>query len=219
MNLNIQNTGKEKSNLSSTKKVELLINVLKKRYRLNNKTKDSYKVLISTLLSQRTRDELTERVSSELFLNYNKPNDFISLSEEEIASLIKPVGFYRVKARRIKEISSILIEKWNSKVPSTLEGLLSLPGIGRKTANCVLAFGFGIPALPVDTHVHRISNRLGLVNTRTPYETEDALTQIVPQEYWGWLNKALVEFGKEICKPIKPKCSQCELSSICKFNL
>ncbi|MCK4307685.1 endonuclease III [candidate division WOR-3 bacterium] len=216
MNLNIQNTGKEKSNLSSTKKVKLLINVLKKRYRLNNRTKAPYRVLISTLLSQRTRDETTALVSSSLFLNYKKPEDFISLTEKEIASLIKPVGFYKVKARRIKEISSILIEKWDSKVPSTLEELLSLPGIGRKTANCVLAFGFGIPALPVDTHVHRISNRLGLVNTRTPYETEDALTQIVPQEYWGWLNKALVEFGKEICKPIKPRCSQCKLSSICK---
>ncbi len=200
------------------KKVDKLIEFLKNRYGFENKTTNPYKVLISTLLSQRTRDETTEAVSSKLFSNYKKPEDFIASTEEKIASLIKPVGFYRVKAKRIKEISSILIEKWDSEVPATLEELLSLPGIGRKTANCVLAHGFGIPALAVDTHVHRIPNRLGLVNTRTPYETEEVLTQIVPKEYWGWLNKTLVEFGKEICRPIKPRCSQCKLSSICKFN-
>ena len=196
-------------------KVNLLLSFLKGKYGLNKRRYTPYKVLISTILSQRTKDEVTHAATKRLFSNYSTPADFKSLSTYEIESLIKPVGFYKVKAKWIKEISAILVDKFNSTVPNTLSELLSLPGVGRKTANCVLAYGFGIPALPVDTHVHRISNRLGIVKTNTPYETEQALMQIMPREYWGTLNTALVEFGKGICKPVKPKCKECELNKVC----
>ncbi|MDI6840585.1 MAG: endonuclease III [bacterium] len=183
-----------------------------------------YKVLISTILSQRTKDGVTHTVTKRLFSKYStargatSPDEFKSLSTKEIESLIKPVGFYKVKAKWIKEIAAILVDKFDSKVPNTLSELLSLPGVGRKTANCVLAYGFGIPALPVDTHVHRISNRLGIVKTNTPYETEQALMQVIPREYWGTLNTAMVEFGKEICRPVKPRCKGCELNKLCKYR-
>jgi endonuclease-3 len=179
---------------------------------------DPFRVLISTLLSQRTRDETTDAVTSRLFTKHKTPEDFIRLPSQEIERLIKKVGFYRVKAKRIKEISAILKRRWNSTVPSSMEALLSLPGVGRKTANCVLAHGFGIPALPVDTHVHRIPNRLGIVRTRTPEETERALMALMSKEYWGWLNKAIIAFGKETCKPIRPLCRECELSVVCVYH-
>jgi len=202
--------------MKKLKIVNQLLIFLKMKYNLDKRKSDPYKVLISTLLSQRTKDEITRGATRQLFLNHSTPADLKLLKEHEIESLIKPVGFYKVKAKRIKEISAILVDKFGSEVPNTLPELLSLPGVGRKTANCVLAYGFGIFALPVDTHVHRISNRVGLVRTNSPYETEKALMKIIPEEDWGWLNKALVEFGKEICKPVKPRCEQCELKTICK---
>jgi endonuclease-3 len=200
--------------------VRQLLALLEHRYGSHKQIldQDPFRVLISTVLSQRTRDETTDAVTSRLFAKYRTPEDFIRLPAQEIEQLIKEVGFYRVKAERIKKISSILKDKWNSTVPSSMEALLSLPGVGRKTANCVLAHGFGIPALPVDTHVHRIPNRLGIVETRTPEETERALTPLIPEEYWGWLNKSLIAFGKETCKPIRPLCQKCELRVVCAHH-
>ena len=187
--------------------------------RVTTRPSNAFRILITTVLSQRTKDETTDKISSRLFSKYKTPQDFLSIPLKELEVLIKQSGFYRVKAGRIKEISKILIAKFNSKVPDTIEELLSLPGVGRKTANCVLAFAFGVPALPVDTHVHRISNRLGLVKTKMPEETERALQEIIPEKYWGWLNKALVAFGKEICKPIGQKCKICELKRVCKYDV
>src|SRR2546422_10445694 len=132
-------------------------------------------------------------------------------------TLFRSVGFYKTKARRIKEISRILLDKHGGKVPEKMEELLDLPAVGRKTANCVLVYGFGKPAIPVDTHVHRISNRLGLVHTKTPEETEIELTRITDRRDWLDLNEVFVKFGQTICKPIGPKCSTCTLNSNCAF--
>ena len=201
-----------------TKRVEHIITLLQDRYQFKQKNDEPFRVLISTILSQRTRDKVTEEVSEHLFSRYKTPKEIARARPDEITSLIKGVGFYNIKAERIKEVASILIKRWNSSVPSELCELLSLPGVGRKTANCVLVYGFGIPALPVDTHVHRITNRLGLVATSIPEETEKSLTKIIPKKYWGWLNFALVQFGKEICKPIKPLCGRCKLSKKCGYK-
>lgn len=195
-----------------------MVNILKARYGLSINKNNPYRVLISTLLSHRTKDELTDKVTDLLFSKYSTPREFSSLPVKKIESLIRGIGFYRTKARWIKKDSRILIDKFNSKVPGNFDDLISLPGVGRKTANCVLTYGFGIPALAVDTHVHRISNRLGLVKTKNPEDTEKQLTAIIPKQYWGWLNHTMVSFGKEICKPIGPKCKKCELSNKCKYH-
>lgn len=191
---------------------------LLKSYNIKIKKKTPFEILISALLSQRTKDELTDKITKKLFSKYKAPEDFINLSEEQIAYLIKPVGFYRIKAKRIKEIANILVNKFNSNVPKDFDILLSLPGIGRKTANCVLAYGFNIPALPVDTHVHRIVNRIGFVNTNTEYATENELKKIIAKNYWQWISIAIIKFGKSICTPIKPKCNICKIKDICKYN-
>ena len=214
--MNILNFGMKEYDSDKAKQ---LISLLKSRYKLKKKSDTPFKVLISTVLSQRTRDEITDRVSTRLFSKYKAPEDFIKLTDKRLQNLVKEIGFYKVKAKRIKEISRLLVEKFDSKVPSDIDSLLSFPGVGRKTANCVLVYGFGMSALPVDTHVHRIANRLGIVNTHTPEKTEEALTQIFPQEYWGWLNTVLVEFGKETCKPIKPLCEKCKLAHLCLYNM
>lgn len=198
--------------------IKKIIRTLQSRYGLDTKKENPFYVLIFTLLSQRTKDEITEKVTKHLFSKYKTPDNFNKTSVKEIESLIKSIGFYRVKAKHIKEISGILINKFNSKVPNNYEDLISLPGIGPKTANCVLFYGFGIPALAVDTHVHRISNRLGLVKTNKPEDTEKHLKSIISQKYWGWINYALVSFGKEICRPITPKCMGCKLHKICNYK-
>ncbi|PMP92031.1 MAG: endonuclease III, partial [Desulfurella sp.] len=133
----------------------------------------------------------------------------------QIAKLIYPVGFYNVKAKNILEICKILVEKYDSKVPDSIEDLLSLPNVGRKTANLVLSKGFNIPAICVDIHVHRISNRLGIVKTKTPVQTEFELMKVLPKKYWIEYNDLLVPFGQNICTPISPFCSKCKLSFIC----
>ncbi|RLF48679.1 MAG: endonuclease III, partial [Thermoplasmata archaeon] len=136
---------------------------------------------------------------------------------EDIANTIKPVGFYRVKARKIKEIAKIILDKYNGVVPKDMDELLKLPLVGRKTANCVLVFGYGIPAIPVDTHVHRISNRLGIISTKNPLESEKALMSVVPTAYWRQFNWLLVQFGRKICRPVRPKCDICPLQDICDY--
>jgi endonuclease-3 len=179
------------------------------------RNKDPYRVLISTILSQRTRDENTHRAVERLFGRFGNAEEIADADEKEIQELIKPSGFYRVKAKRIKEVSKIILEKYNGKVPNDLDALLSLPSVGRKTANCVLVFGFEESAIPVDTHVHRISNRLGLVNTKNVYETEKMLMKAVPKKYWNEINTLFVRFGQDICRPINPKCGECVIKHLC----
>ena len=178
---------------------------------------DPFQVLISTVLSQRTRDENTERASTTLFRRYRTPKQLSQAPLSRIEPLIKPSGFYRTKALRIREISRILVEKYKGKVPQDLESLLSLPGVGRKTANCVLVYAYRLPAIPVDTHVHRISNRVGLVKTKTPEQTETALVKVIPERYWTDLNDLLVKFGQRICQPRMPLCYKCPIVSLCDY--
>ncbi|HIE59759.1 MAG TPA: endonuclease III [Persephonella sp.] len=183
---------------------------------LAEKTQDPYKVLISTIISLRTKDEITAESSKRLFEKADNPYDMIKLSEEEIANLIYPAGFYKNKAKQIKQISKEIIEKYNGKVPNALEELLKFKGVGRKTANLVLSEGYGKPAICVDIHVHRICNRLGFVKTKTPEETEFKLMEKVPKEYWNKINKLFVAFGQTICKPISPICSKCPVENYCE---
>lgn len=177
--------------------------------------RDPYRVLISTILSQRTRDENTHKAVERLFGRFRSAEEIANADEKEIQELIKQAGFYRVKAKRIKEVSRIILERYNGMVPNDLDALLSLPSVGRKTANCVLVFGFGEAAIPVDTHVHRISNRLGLVNTKNPYDTEKMLMKAVPKKYWNEINTLFVRFGQDICRPINPKCEDCVIKHLC----
>lgn len=178
---------------------------------------DPYKILIGTILSARTRDETTAQAIKVLFSEFRNPDELSRADLKDIKKLIQKIGFYNVKATRIKEVSKILVEKYNSKVPSNLEDLLTFPGVGRKTANCVLVYGFRKPAIPVDIHVHRISNRIGIVNTKKPEETEINLQKLIDRRYWTRINETLVTFGQNICLPIKPKCNLCHLTKICKY--
>lgn len=195
---------------------EIIIKKLRKIYpKAFFQPSDPFKVLISTILSQRTRDENTAIASRNLFSIYKDSKMLSRANEKDIQRLINPVGFYRIKARRIKEVSKIILEKYGGRVPCDIEDLLALPSVGRKTANCVLVYGFMKPAIPVDTHVHRISNRLGLVNTKTPEETEISLRKSIPKKYWLDLNELFVRHGQNICRPIAPKCSDCVINRLC----
>lgn len=176
---------------------------------------DPFKVLISTLLSARTKDDVTARASHRLFAVADSPEALAALGEERIAELIYPVGFYKTKARSLRRTCHILVERFASQVPDEIETLIELPGVGRKTANLVLIEGFCKPAICVDTHVHRITNLWGYVETATPGETEDVLRQQLPRRYWLELNKLLVSFGQHICVPTSPRCSQCPLEKAC----
>lgn len=178
---------------------------------------DPYKILIGTILSARTRDETTTNVIKMLFSKFKNPEELSRANLKEIKELIQKIGFYNVKAARIKEVSKILVEKYNSKVPPNLEDLLSFPGVGRKTANCVLVYGFRKPAIPVDVHVHRISNRIGIVNTKKPEDTEIVLQKSIDRKYWISVNETFVVFGQNICLPIRPKCNVCHLTNLCKY--
>src|SRR6187200_2376202 len=177
---------------------------------------DSFKILIGTILSSRTRDEKTKMVVNNLFRRFKNAKELAEADMDEIKTIIHSIGFYNVKAKRIKVVSQLIVEKFN-EVPNDIEGLLELPGVGRKTANCVLVYGFNKPAIPVDIHVHRISNRLGLVNTKTPEKTEIELSRIISKKYWPEVNQTFVMYGQNICLPIKPNCKICELKKICKF--
>jgi endonuclease-3 len=174
-----------------------------------------FKVLIATLLSLRTRDETTAIVAPRLFAVADTPAQMAVLDEHQIAELIYPVGFYRNKARDIRAICTILITKYNGDIPATMEELLALPGVGRKTANLVLAIGHNIPAICVDIHVHRICNRWGYLDTKTPEETEMALRRDLPESAWIDINGLLVTLGQQICHPVSPRCSQCPVADVC----
>jgi len=180
--------------------------------------KNPFKILVSTILSSRTKDEITKQASQRLFLKVKNPNDLIKLSIKEIEKLIYPVGFYRVKARNLKKLAEILIKDYNGKVPNSINDLIKLPGVGRKTANLVVTLGFNKYGICVDTHVHRIVNRWGYIKTKTPKETEYALRKKLPKKHWKKINSILVVFGQNICTPILPKCSSCNLNNICPKN-
>lgn len=174
-----------------------------------------FHLLIATLISLRTKDETTGPASARLFAKASDPEAMLALSEEEIARLIYPAGFYRNKAKNILVVCRQLVERFGGQVPDDLDVLLSLPGVGRKTANLVIAEGFGKPGICVDTHVHRISNRWNYVRTQSPDETETALRRKLPAEYWSIFNSHLVALGQTICKPISPLCSRCPLADLC----
>lgn len=178
-------------------------------------SRDPFRVLISCLLSLRTKDEVTGRASARLFRRADTPQTILKLREGTIARLIYPVGFYRTKAKVIRGVCRTLIEQYGGRVPDSLDELLKLKGVGRKTANLVVSVGYGKPGICVDTHVHRISNRWGYVRTRTPEETEQVLRRTLPRRHWIVFNDLLVGFGQNVCKPISPFCSRCPVERYC----
>lgn len=180
--------------------------------------RDPFLVLISCLLSLRTRDKVTLAASIQLFNLAKTPQELVQIPTQTLEKLIYPVGFYRRKAQLLKTVCHYLLDNCAGKVPNNKEELLNIPGVGLKTANLVLGEGFGIPAICVDTHVHRISNRLGLVATKSPGQTEEMLKQILPQEYWIEFNRLLVIWGQNICVPISPFCSKCAIYDLCERN-
>lgn len=180
-----------------------------------SKTKDPYRVLISCILSLRTKDKTTAEASKRLFGIADTPRKMIKLSAVRIQKLIYPVGFYRNKAKVILGISKRILDEFRGRVPDKLQDLLKLKGVGRKTANLVLGLGYNIPSICVDTHVHRISNRLGWVKTKDPHATEEALQKIIPRESWIKLNTLLVAFGQNLCVPVSPYCSRCYVNKYC----
>ncbi len=201
-----------------------ILNIIGKDYIRNRKPivteiserdKNPYKILIGTLLSLRTKDEVTATCSDRLFSIANTPTKMLKLSIKQIEELIYPVGFYHRKAKHIKNVSEIILDKYNGIVPDELDELLSLPGVGRKTANLVVVLGFNKYGICVDTHVHRISNRWGYVQTKKPEETEFTLRKILPRNFWKIYNDYLVSLGQNICKPISPLCSKCEIEMWC----
>ena len=205
--------------------IEAIVSILKKETpkfmlpsvsRISQKYKGPFFVLISCILSQRTKDKTTYNASSRLFRRAKNPAQMLKLSTGEIERAIYPAGFYHTKARRIKELCRELIDKFFSAVPDTLEELLGLKGVGRKTANLVLSEGFGKLGVCVDTHVHRISNRLGFCRTRLPDETEIYLRNKLPKRHWIEYNRLLVTWGQNICKPVSPLCSICAVEEYCR---
>lgn len=202
----------------NSKNIDKVVEILQRKLKQKpyvGRLEDPFKILIATILSARTKDEVTAQASKRLFSKVKSPRDLVKLKTKEIEKLIYPVGFYRQKAKRLKELAKILIEKYDAKVPDSLEELVKLPGVGRKTANLVLSNGFGKDAICVDTHVHKITNRWGFVKTKTAYETEMELRKKLPKKYWRIINQLLVEFGKKICKPVKPSCSVCPIRNHC----
>lgn len=179
------------------------------------KKPNAFKILISCLLSLRTQDKNTEIASRRLFEVADTPKEILKLSDAELEKLIYSSGHYKKKARTLKHVSEVIIRDFNGNVPSTREELMSIKGIGPKTANIVLAFAFGKEVLPIDTHCHRIPNRLGWIKTKTPEQTEIELMKILPKEYWKEFNAIFVQFGKTICQPISPFCSICPINKYC----
>jgi len=177
--------------------------------------RDPYLVLISCILSLRTKDKTTTEAGKRLFRVADIPKKMLRLSLGRVEKLIYPVGFYRNKAKVILGVSSKILKEFSGRVPASIESLLTLKGVGRKTANLVLGLGYGIPAICVDTHVHRISNRLGWVKTKNPLQTEEALEKIIPKNYWINLNTILVTFGQNLCQPVSPFCSRCKINKYC----
>jgi endonuclease-3 len=188
---------------------------------LNREAKDKkryspYQTLISCILSLQAKDEITEVISEELFTIAKTPEEILKIPQQRLEKIIFSSGYYRVKAKTIKHISKELITRFNSKVPQTKEELMSIKGIGPKTANIVLAFSFNKPVIPVDTHVNRIPNRIGWIKTKNPEQSEIALMEVIPKKYWADFNGIFVLFGKKVCLPVSPSCSQCPIKDFCR---
>lgn len=182
---------------------------------LQVQTKDPFKVLVGTILSARTKDETTAKVLPGLFSKVSVASDFRKLTLKQIETLIYPVGFYHVKAKHLKLLPDMLDELFDGIIPDTIEELIMLPGVGRKTANLVLAVAFNKPAVCVDVHMHRMMNRFGYIKTTTPLETEMALRKKLPRKYWTTMSGFVVAYGQHICRPISPKCSECIIKKEC----
>ncbi len=205
------------------KNIPKTMNILKKHFDFKERTTlnrmrkkpNAFKILISCLLSLRARDENTEVVSAKLFAVADTPEAIVKLSTLRLEKIIFSSGHYHKKARSLKHVSKVLIDEFNGNVPKTREELLSIKGIGPKTANIVLAFAYGELVLPIDTHCHRIPNRLGWIKTKTPEKTEEALEKVLPKKYWAEFNGIFVLFGKTICQPVFPWCSKCPVKKYC----
>ena len=176
-----------------------------------------FSILIGTILSARTKDENTTKVVKKLFSKYKSSKELSKAKVKDVEKIIRSIGFYHVKAKRIIDVAKIINAKYKGKVPTSLDELIQLPGVGRKTANCVLVYAYDKPAIPVDVHVHRISNRLGLVDTKTPEDTELELMKKIPKKFWLEINDTFVMYGQNICKPISPNCTVCKIKKRCKF--
>lgn len=179
---------------------------------------DPFKILIATILSARTKDEVTAKVCNKLFKKVKNFNDLKKIKENELTKLLFPVGFYKTKAKHLKQLAVKLETEFNSKIPQTIEELIQLPGVGRKTANLVLSVAFNKPAICVDTHVHRILNRIGYIKTKNPLETEIILRNKLPKKLWSKTNRIFVPYGQMLCKPINPICSKCKINEYCNKN-
>ena len=184
---------------------------------LHNAETGPFSILIGTILSARTKDETTTKAVKALFLKYKNPKDLANAKIKDVEKIIRSIGFFHVKSKRIIEVAKIIHTKYKDKVPEDLDTLVQLPGVGRKTANCVLVYAFEKPAIPVDIHVHRISNRLGLVDTKNPEETEQELMSKIDKKYWIDINDTFVMYGQNICKPISPMCDVCKIKKSCKY--
>jgi endonuclease III len=203
---------------------KFVISVLEKSYYkkpspsvtlISNTTKNPFNILVSTIISLRTKDEVTLQSSKRLFEEVSSFSDMQKLTSSRIEKLIYPAGFYKTKAKRLKQIADIIENEYKGFIPDTMDELLKLPGVGRKTANLVLILGFGKMGICVDTHVHRISNRFGWVKTKTPEKTEFALMDFLPEKYWRTINDYLVSYGQTVCRPVSPHCSLCGLEKAC----
>jgi len=199
-------------------RIERIIGILKKRYSYKHKKSDPYRSLVTTILSQRTKDETTSAAAKRLFSAAKTPEQMIKLSSKRLAKLIYPVGFYEQKAKNIKKTSRILLEKYGGKVPGDRELLTELPGVGGKTADCVLCFAFGKDVIPVDVHVAVISQRLSFTKNKDPEKIRNDLERIVPNDLKKVVNNIFVEFGKEICQTRLPKCYICPIVKFCKYE-
>ena len=213
--------------MEKTKEIIKSLEILKKyqsgvrKTTLNRESKDSkryspYQTLISCILSLQAKDEITEVISEKLFKIAKTPEEMLKLHLLKLEKIIFSSGYYHNKARTIKHISKELIEKFKGQVPNKKEELMSIKGIGPKTANIVLAFSFNKPVIPVDTHVNRIPNRIGWIKTKTPEQSEIALMEIIPKKYWADFNGMFVLFGKTVCLPVSPLCSTCPIKKYCK---
>ena len=204
------------------KRIEKVLEILTGTYGNNpwnwHTRQTPFQVLIGTVLSQRTRDEKTDEAARALFSRYSSAEMLAAADVEEIARLIRPANYYNTKALRIKEISKIIVEKHSGNTPDSMFELMGLPGVGRKTAACVLLYGFKKQALPVDTHVHRISNRIGLINTQTAEESEGELWKVIPPKYIKFYNELMVKHGQNICRPISPLCQECPIIHFCDYG-
>jgi endonuclease-3 len=197
-----------------------VLSTLSRRYEITRfqdaNGESPFRVLVSCILSLRTKDETTYPATERLFARAKDPAGMLRLREATIAKLIYPVGFYRRKAAQIRAISRILLERHGGAVPRTIEELLELPGVGRKTANLTVTLGYGLPGICVDVHVHRITNRLGWLRTKHPDETEMRLREILPKRWWIPINETLVRHGQQVCAPVSPRCSICPVSGVCE---